>query len=550
QVDASPADGEKNTNPATKDAKTTNLNNELVDLMGIDVTFNVVEGDDFQENQDAKNVKEDDEADDGDTGDVAPDDEEVFEVEKIIDQVEFTFDQITFSTNNEVALLYPLHPNSKYFKIVSDFILKCCLKEAFTRAPTQYVEYLAEFWYTTKTLKDSKIWVSTPTREIKGEIDINTFRNALRAHYLPHSGTHPSVLVDKTKFPRDGLKTAHTDLGTNKDSIFEEKLKKINIEDLLNLMQDTRYAFFSTNSLVDEPIIVSDSKEEENESHEDTYATSHNEPEVTSKDTLEQQKGDAEAEVAFLKARTLYPDINQLTELLVTSLKPELTKLLASYDFANCLPTELKELPSSFIELSGDVKELLKHVRYMEIELHGDLKEIPKKLDTFTSTISIQEKLKTLDALPSLLHKVTNTLNMFATVVENVLAKATDKSVPSACQVDASPAEGEKNTNPATKDVETTNLNNELVYLMGIDVVEKYHNKKLLYDKYYDKMLKRRKSSKIINCDVLTQKGPITLKVYRKDGTIEVISNFKVSDLHLAEWREVVQACPDRKEKG
>ncbi|GJV34952.1 hypothetical protein Tco_1407429 [Tanacetum coccineum] len=63
-------------------------------------------------------------------------------------------------------------------------------------------------------------------------------------------------------------------------------------------------------------------------------------------------------------------------------------------------------------------------------------------------------------------------------------------------------------------------------------------------------MLKRRKSSKIINCDVITQKGPISLKVYREDETIEVIANLKVSDLHLAEWREVVQACPDRKEKG
>ncbi|GJR12211.1 hypothetical protein Tco_0794863 [Tanacetum coccineum] len=63
-------------------------------------------------------------------------------------------------------------------------------------------------------------------------------------------------------------------------------------------------------------------------------------------------------------------------------------------------------------------------------------------------------------------------------------------------------------------------------------------------------MLKRRKGSKFINCDVLTQKGPITLQVYRKDRTIEVIPNVKVSDLHLAEWKEVVQACLDRKEKG
>ncbi|GJR55877.1 hypothetical protein Tco_1406398 [Tanacetum coccineum] len=46
------------------------------------------------------------------------------------DQVEFNFDRITFTTNNEVALLYPEHQNSKYFQIVSDFISKCCLKEA------------------------------------------------------------------------------------------------------------------------------------------------------------------------------------------------------------------------------------------------------------------------------------------------------------------------------------------------------------------------------------------------------------------------------------
>ncbi|GJU73562.1 hypothetical protein Tco_1264967 [Tanacetum coccineum] len=46
------------------------------------------------------------------------------------DQVEFNFDRITFTSNNEVALLYPEHQNSKYFQIVSDFISKCCLKEA------------------------------------------------------------------------------------------------------------------------------------------------------------------------------------------------------------------------------------------------------------------------------------------------------------------------------------------------------------------------------------------------------------------------------------
>ncbi|GKG67963.1 hypothetical protein Tco_0745677, partial [Tanacetum coccineum] len=45
----------------------------------------------------------------------------------------------------------------------------------------------------------------------------------------------------------------------------------------------------------------------------------------------------------------------------------------------------------------------------------------------------------------------------------------TTKDVPSAGQATASPTEG--------KDAET-NLQNELVDLLGIDVVEQYHNKK------------------------------------------------------------------------
>ncbi|GJU64871.1 hypothetical protein Tco_1246706 [Tanacetum coccineum] len=110
-------------------------------------------------------------------------------------------------------------------------------------------------------------------------------------------------------------------------------------------------------------------------------------------------------------------------------------------------------------------------------------------------------------------------------MVENA-SRATTKEVPSAGHATSSPTEGEKNTNPATTDAEP-NLHDELVDLLGIDVVTQYYNKKLLYDKYHDKMLKRRKGSKITNCDVLTQKGPISLQVHREDGTIEVISNVK-----------------------
>nr|GEV39308.1 copia protein [Tanacetum cinerariifolium] len=81
-------------------------------------------------------------------------------------KVDFTFDEIAFTTNNEVAIIYPSKPNQEYFMVVSDFIFKCCLKEAFTKDPTQYKEYLSR---------------------VRGEIGITTFRNALKAHYLPHS---------------------------------------------------------------------------------------------------------------------------------------------------------------------------------------------------------------------------------------------------------------------------------------------------------------------------------------------------------------------------
>ncbi|GKC00634.1 hypothetical protein Tco_0986770 [Tanacetum coccineum] len=337
---------------------------------------------------------------------------------------------------------------------------------------------------------------------------------------------------------------------TNEESRADEISKKIKLEDLSDLLKDTRSAFFTPDSPQNEPIIVLD---------ENTLITHPPSPKLaqmqelmaqvqllqSQKDELEQQKVKAEAEAASLKARPLYPDINQLTGLLVTSLKPELSKLLASHDFASCLPNALKELPSKFTEL---VKELKKHVQDMEIELPRDLKEIPTKLETFTSTISclssqvvelkniqwelpaefqalpsqvssFQEKLKTLDSLPSLLNKVIDTLNKFSTMVEHA-SGATTKDVPSAGQATASLAERENNINPATMDVEP-NLHDELVDLLGIDVVIQYYNKKLLYDKYCDKMLKRRRSSKITNYDVLTQKGHISLKVHRENGQLK-----------------------------
>ncbi|GKD91337.1 hypothetical protein Tco_1366844 [Tanacetum coccineum] len=47
-----------------------------------------------------------------------------------------------------------------------------------------------------QTLDNSKIWVSTPTGGIRGDIGITTFRNALKAHYLPHSNYSKLIWED------------------------------------------------------------------------------------------------------------------------------------------------------------------------------------------------------------------------------------------------------------------------------------------------------------------------------------------------------------------
>ncbi|GJS94905.1 hypothetical protein Tco_0801873 [Tanacetum coccineum] len=83
------------------------------------------------------------------------------------------------------------------------------------------------------------------------------------AHPQLNNGSNPSVLVDKTKSAGDGLKTAHTDSGASKKSEADEISKKVKLEDLSDILKDTRSAFFTPDSLTDEPIIISDESEEE-----------------------------------------------------------------------------------------------------------------------------------------------------------------------------------------------------------------------------------------------------------------------------------------------
>ncbi|GKC65653.1 hypothetical protein Tco_1098251 [Tanacetum coccineum] len=179
----------------------------------------------------------------------------------------------------------------------------------------------------------------------------------------------------------------------------------------------------------DEPIIVQDDSDEE------VHA-----------EKLKEEKTKDEDEAAILSAQSFYLNVTQLTELLVKSLQPELSKLLSSHDFSSSLPTKLKELLSKLNELTREVKELKKHVHDLEIELLEDLKEIPNKLQTFTSTVkSLTTQVAELKTL-YLLNKITKALNKFGHVIESASKKTRDTSVPSAGQAGSHPAEGEKNT--------------------------------------------------------------------------------------------------------
>ncbi|GJX62873.1 hypothetical protein Tco_0295773 [Tanacetum coccineum] len=523
----------------------------------------------------------------------------------------------------------------------------------------------------------------------------------------------PSDFVPQQQGMNEGTKTLHmiTYLQVNSvaSQIKEETSSTIKLEDLVKLVSYVQPSFKDLDlPKVDHVIVVNDSDEVEDD---EVHATENFETEDTLSQEYKLKLKKNKAEAALLKAQPSFPNVEQLKELLVKSLKTEFLNILSAYDFSGSLPTELKDLPSKFNDLTEEVKRLKNQVHNLEIKLPGELKEIPSKLEDFTKIVTsltsqvaelktlqwelpaefldvpsqvemVQAKLKTLDALLSLLNKVTNALNQFDHVITS--KKTRDDSVPSAGQAGTQPAEGEKNTNQATisqlfqrraekehmnkqqpkpttpsttpiitttttqmqspfpqsppkgssqtegkhikkdkgkkalsskevvkESIESGSNNDEthlsgsmvessrikkvkkfdfvtedgkrihlteeqinqqkkieeeakaeaakresevrkeeLIDLLGPEVVNKYYNDKLQYDRYYNKMLNRRAVSKITNYDVLTKKGPITLKVYREDGTSEIIPTFKASDLHLGEWREVMKACPNRTGKG
>ncbi|GJU24153.1 hypothetical protein Tco_1162774 [Tanacetum coccineum] len=320
-----------------------------------------------------------------------------------------------------------------------------------------YKEYLAEFWYSSKTLENTKVFFSTRIGGIYGKVGVNTFMNDIGTHYLPHSSEYvaPSsfdivrprfetiryrevvptkgtlkksllppiwslanginidyasifwedIIIKLNKKHREKFASgcdvstdsiAKADIGLSSPSDFipqqqarlqgassiarqveeKEASSTINLEDLAKLVSNVQPSFKDLDSPEDDPVIVVDDSNEDEE--DEVHTTTNVETEDTS---ISKSSSPRSSQIQELT--------NQLNKLLVKSLQTEFSKILSAYDFSSSLPTELKDLPSKFNELTEEVKGLNKQVHELEIELPGDLKEIPTKLEDFTKTITI-----------------------------------------------------------------------------------------------------------------------------------------------------------------
>ncbi|GJS37000.1 hypothetical protein Tco_0535382 [Tanacetum coccineum] len=103
--------------------------------------------------------------------------------------------RLLFSTQNIIT------------KIILNVFLISFPNVALERSPDMYMEYLSEFWYSATSLENSKVSFSIPTGGIFGEVGVNTFTNAIGAHYLAYSSEYvapPSIDIVRQWFPTIG----------------------------------------------------------------------------------------------------------------------------------------------------------------------------------------------------------------------------------------------------------------------------------------------------------------------------------------------------------
>ncbi|GJY78323.1 hypothetical protein Tco_0484124 [Tanacetum coccineum] len=301
-----------------------------------------------------------------------------------------------------------------------------------------YKEYLAKFWYSAKALENSKVSFSIPTGGIYNEVGVNTFRNAIGAHYIPHSSEYvapPSINIVRPWFEIIGYGETVPTKGTLKKSllpprwsatelvVFKAPKPSSNVE---RVPQGTKpeaklghkkHSTSSKQSFVSSKEVTKggsskppiSSKTSHYKKRKDSSSAMDSNPiqplasfiihsEFASRNdalAVSTAKADPENSAANLDSPEDDPviivndsDEDEEDEVHTTTNDEIKDTSVPKSSSPRSLPTELKDLPSKFDELTKEVKGLKKQVHELDIELPGDLKEIPTKLEKFTKTVT------------------------------------------------------------------------------------------------------------------------------------------------------------------
>ncbi|GJT70344.1 hypothetical protein Tco_1029630 [Tanacetum coccineum] len=285
---------------------------------------------------------------------------------------------------------------------------------------------------------------------IYGEVGLNTFRNTIGTHYLPHSSEYvapPSIDVVRKWFPTIGYGEEVSTKGTLRKSLLPPRndvsadfiteadpgLSAPNDSIPLQQGMDERTKNTSYDHIFagTDPHVLADQTKSVSEGLE-TFLTQPTTKKGASSTTIHGDKeetstaihGDKEEDSSTIKLWDLAKLVSQIQPSFRDLDSPEDYHVIivdeSDEDEPNAktedtsvprssshisLPTELKGLPSKINELTEEIKGL--KTQTLQWKLPEEFISLPLKVE------SAQAKLKTLDALPSLLLNVTKALNKF-----------------------------------------------------------------------------------------------------------------------------------------
>ncbi|GKB03253.1 hypothetical protein Tco_0831342 [Tanacetum coccineum] len=151
---------------------------------------------------------------------------------------------------------------------------------------------------------------------------------------------------------------------------------------------------------------------------------------------------------------------------------------------------------------------------------------------------SAQAKIKTLDALPSLLKKVTEPLNMFA----HAIKAYQDKGKEAMSYKENKEEESEIDSEPTVKLTGSMVKSSKTKKLNKFDFVTKKGDHIHLTE---EQIKEQKRIEESIKADMAKREEEVG-----KEELVDLLGIDVVSDLHLSGWREVMQAYPKRTRAG